>query len=274
MTVLSGSIFYILLIASPFSLLISMEIGLVSMLTSWISALVILSMKSTTKEGGTKVAHWLAWGVHGMFLVAVYMVIFGVANIVGSGRKFSSRMAVSTLRTLHWAERQCIPKAGRLCTIGELKGEVKLKGLNTRLLRTDFKHVVVKETKTEFGRLGQYYFLVNTLPTASKLKWVAYAWPVTDLTLQSFCIDQNEEILELPIPSNQRSVYLGLEKPPLANACRGSLHEEPNPPLTNIQKEAIAAGQKPPPHTHVGADQNVWQRWRGKRTRINKTLAE
>ena len=209
-----------------------------------------------------------------MVLVAIYMAFFGVANIVGSGRNFSSRMAVSTLRTLHWAERQCIPKADRLCTIGELKGEVPLKGLNTRLLRTDFKRVIDPESGEEFGRLGQYNFMVKNWPVNATKRWVAYAWPAVDPTLQSFCIDQNEEIMELPISVGQQSMYMGFVQAPKVNACIGALHDHPDPPLTAAQKQAIAEGKKPPPHTHTGADQQVWQRWRGRRTRISKSLSK
>ena len=34
----------------------------------------------------------------------------------------------------------------------------------------------------------------------------------------------------------------------------------------------IKAGKKPPPSTHLGVDQNRWQRWRGKRTRYARSF--
>lgn len=274
MTKFGRFIFYFLLAISLLSLWISVELGLIIMLLSWVSTLVILMLKKMSIEQHSKTIHWFAWSLHGMLLVAVYMAFYGVANIVGSGRNFSSRMAVSTLRTLHWAERQCIPKAKRLCTIGELKGEVVLEGLNTRLLRTDFKRVLDPQSGQEFGRLGQYNFMVKNWPKESTQSWVAYAWPATDPTLQSFCIDQNEEIMELPILTDRSSIYLGFTQAPQVDACLGALHTNPDPPLTTAQKEAIKAGKKPPPHTHLGADQQVWQRWRGRRTRISKSLSK
>lgn len=260
--------FYGLSLLSLLAFLLSVEVALVSMLIACVLNLVILVLKSTQKAEKNKLAHWFAWSTHSLVLIAIYMAYFGVANIVGSGRKHSARMAVSTLRTLHWAERQCIPKLGRLCTIGELKGEVKNERFNTPLLRHDFKRVVDDNTQMEYGRLGQYYILIDQ---AKQDKWLAYTWPVNDPTLQAFCIDQDEEIMELPISKETGAHYLGLEKAPRIRACLGSLHKNPNPPQTDAQTRALAEGKKPPPHTHIGEDQKVWQRWRGKRTRISKS---
>ena len=102
-------------------------------------------------------------------------------------------------------------------------------------------------------------------------RWVIYAWPRTDSTIQSFCVDEYEEILELPVSPTSGSLYLGLERAPTPKACLGTLHREPNPPLTPAQKDAKARGKKPPPSTHRGVDGHTWQRWRGKRTRYARS---
>ncbi len=269
MNSLSRSLFYSLYIISFVTFLISVEIALISMLAVCVINLIILVLKRNQNEAQSKLPHWFAWSIHGLVLIAVYMAYFGVANIVGSGRKHSARMAVSTLRTLHWAERQCIPKLGRVCTIGELKGEVKNDQFNTTLLRHDFKRVIDQKSQKEYGRLGQYYILVDNHQDQGR--WLAYTWPVNDPTLQAFCIDQDEEIMELPISKESGAHYLGLENAPKIDACLGSLHINPNPPQTQAQLEAIAQGKKPPPHTHLGEDQKEWQRWRGRRTRISKS---
>ena len=269
MNLLSRIIFYGLSLLSLLAFLLSVEFALVSMLVACVINLLILALKFSQESDKTKLPHWLAWSIHGLVLIAVYMAYFGVANIVGSGRKHSARMAVSTLRTLHWAERQCIPKLSRLCTIGELKGDVKNDKFSTPLLRHDFKRVIDPESQKEYGRLGQYYILIGQ--PKNQDKWLAYTWPVTDPTLQAFCIDQDEEIMELPISKDTGAHYVGLAQAPSIRACLGSLHKNPNPPQTEAQMEALAQGKKPPPHTHLGEDQKIWQRWRGKRTRISKS---
>ena len=184
-------------------------------------------------------------------------------------RKYSARMAVANLRTLHWALRQCSEIVGRACTIGELKGDRPINGSKTSLLPRDFKSLSEHDESTvSYGQRGQYLVLLSTLST-DKSEWIAYAWPAADRTLQTFCINHHEEILELPT-LNGSTPYLGMEARPQARACLGSLHENPNPPLTEEQKKAIAEGKKPPPATHQGEDLHTWQRWRGKRPRKGK----
>ncbi len=284
MSALSQIIFFTTLIGTPLILIFNVKVALILMLTANLSGLISLSLKSLKIEGKSRSVHWWVWSVHGLLMIAVYMAIFGVANIVGSGRKFSARMAVSTLRTLHWAERQCTHSLDRVCTIGEMKLETPAEGLNTALLRTDFHRVIEgangqpirppadeQRVAEEFGRLGQYLIMLRPIPDRGERSWIAYTWPATDPTLQAFCIDDREEILELPINDQGQAYYLGLDRRPKATACLGALHLDPNPPLTPDQEAAIANGEKPPAHTHIGKDQRTWRRWRGKRTRISKS---
>ena len=278
------TILYVLLFSSALSLKVDLNIGLVSMLLGSLMSLLILSQRRFHIKGRKRGFHWFTWSLHSLLLIAVYMASFGVANIVGSGRKFSARMAVSTLRTLHWAERQCASAVGRFCRISEMKLERRVEGLKTPMLRTDFHRVIEGEDhrpfrpphgealdSPEYAQLGQYLIMLRETPKRGEGTWIAYAWPSNDGTLQTFCIDDREEILELPINERGEATYLGLARRPSVNACLGALHSDPNPPLTEEMKSAIAKGEKPPPHVHLGRDQLTWQRWRGKRTRISKS---
>ena len=96
--------------------------------------------------------------------------------------------------------------------------------------------------KAEFGMLGQYLVMLRSTPERGKGAWIAYTWPSSDRTLQTFCIDHREEILELPTNDQGEAMYVGLLNRPHANACLGALHHNPNPPLTNEMKRALAAG--------------------------------
>lgn len=280
------------LTTSPLGFIISVNVGLIAMSIATVVTLIALGRARPEEASAQARARlWWAWAVHLLALSGVYMVTYGVANIVGSGRYKSARMAVSTLRTMHWAERQCVKLAGRPCTLEELNGSREVAGKRQLLLRSGFKTL----SDTPHGpvaSVGLYHYAlypvasnpVTSTPatstsatTAEPVKtyraprWVLYAWPRTDSTIQSFCLDEYEEILELPISPTSGSLYLGLERAPAPDACLGALHREPNPPLTQAQKDAKARGKKPPPSTHQGADNHTWQRWRGKRTRYARS---
>ena len=209
---------------------------------------------------------WVLWSIQGSILIAVYMSIYGVANLVGSGQKFSARMAVSTLRTLLWAEDQCIRYKKQACSLEELNGSQPVKGLKSSLLRFEFNRLASTSSHLKVAQAGQYYYMIYPQSKWLDAGWIGYAWPVNDATLATFCIHHREEILE----QSKRGGYVGLENRPKANACFGDLHLNPNPPLTQEMKEALAQGDKPPPPVHIGGDQTQWQRWRGKRTRRAK----
>lgn len=268
----------VILVSSSLGYFLNLDTGLAFMFMGSLLTLALLYAPIKTEERGqpspSRAMYWWIWAVHLMALTGIYMATYGVANIVGSGRKHSARMAVSTLRTLHWAERQCVPLVNRPCRLSEMNGQSPPLELKTVLLRPEFKKITSSDKFGEVARVGQYHFTISPIsdrPTG----WVAYAWPVYDETLQSFCLDDHEEIMELPvqmIDGQRRSHYLGLARAPLPVACLGSLHQNPNPPLTSEQSEAIARGAKPPPPTHIGGDQLIWERWRGKRTRYSKSL--
>lgn len=214
---------------------------------------------------------WGAWSLTGLTLIALYMALFGVANIVGSAQKFSARGAVSGLRKLLWAERQCAPLVQRPCQLSEMNGQRPPKGLGSALLPAELQRLLKTSEGgawSEVGQRGQYYYAIAPMPQWGAEGWVAYAWPLGDPVLQTFCISSYEEILEL----GARGRYHGLDLAPAVDACLGALHDDPNPPLTEEMKAALSRGDKPPPHVHVGRDGETWARWRGKRTRISRQL--
>lgn len=270
------------LILSLAGLLINVNIGLVTLTAGSVLALLTLTLKSSNHS---KVPFWFIWSAHFLALVGIYMATYGVANIVGSGRRYSARGAVSTLRMIWWAERQCVRHTARACPLSELNGQTAVEGFTPTLQRPQWRSLA-QGPYGELAPVGQYYYALYPLssqddesnstnaPISTKRRspsrWIAYAWPRADKTLQSYCIDDHEEILELPI-SDGESAYLGLERAPKPQACLGSLHSNPEPPLTLAQREAIAQKRKPPPSTHRGQDGEEWRRWRGKRTRFARS---
>ena len=257
---ISGFLFYFALLVGsgvgwiwgPVSGLIGMALGfIVSGLSLWI-------FRSKIR--------WILWSIQGLFLIALYMSYYGVANIVGSGQKFSARMAVSTLRTLLWAEDQCIHYKKQACLFEELNHSQPVKGLKTSLLRLEFNRLATTSDGVKVGQAGQYYYALYPQKQWQDAGWIGYAWPANDPTLATFCIHHREEVLE----QSHRGGYVGLSQRPPAYACFGDLHHNPNPPLTVEMKQAIAQDKKPPPPVHMGGDQTQCHRWRGKRTRRAK----
>ena len=262
------------LICSACGFIVSTDVGLITLTVGNLLALAQLCWPRPNTDGGGSVAKlWILWACQLMALCGVYMVHYGMKNIVGSGRKYSTRMAVSTLRTIHWAERQCMPHVERACRFSEMNGQTPPKGVTTSLLRPAFRKLFQHDLLGEVARVGQYHYVIYPLQERPQ-GWVAYAWPAGDQTLQSYCLDDREEILELPVEivkGRRVGAYVGLKQAPSRRACLGSLHQDPNPPLTPEQREAIAQDRKPPPPVHIGEDQHTWQRWRGKRTRFSKS---
>ena len=249
-----------------------------SLMALWLSlgAFLIMSLGLALRvtRSGARGVKWAMWSLNGLTLIALYMALFGVANIVGSAQKFSARGAVSNLRKLLWAEGQCAPLVQRPCTLSEMNGQRPPKGLHSALLPAELQRLLSSAggaeggSWSEVGQLGQYYYALTPAPQWGAEGWLAYAWPVSDQILQTFCLSSYEEILEL----KERGRYRGLAQAPSAEACLGALHDDPNPPLTPEMEAAIARDEKPPPPVHQGRDGLEWMRWRGKRTRIARQL--
>lgn len=240
-------------------------------LALWVSLVVFLWMSLALYLSAQRGWRWGAWWFTGLTLMAFYIALFGLANIVGSAQKFSARGAVSHLRKIVRAEQQCAPLVKRPCLMSEMNGRTPPPGLHTALLPAELQRLLTSSKAkgwSEVGQLGQYYYALAAIPQFGAQGWVAYAWPLKDQVLQTFCISSYEEILEL----SERGHYYGLDHAPSLEACLGSLHDDPNPPLTAEMKTALERGDKPPPHLHQGRDGLTWMRWRGKRTRIARQL--
>lgn len=176
---------------------------------------------------------------------AAFLSRYGVANVIGSGMAFTEKSAVSTLRTLHWAQGDFRKGAfvdadgdghGEFGTLEQLAAVEPLP--SGRLLPASL--VPTAGTRLANGVLaaGGYCFRVE-LPEgadARERRFTAMAWPMTRAAGQKiFCLDQNEEIFESPNPAG----WTGCDAPPPPGVC-------PDP------AEAEAAG---------------WARWRGKTRR-------
>ena len=271
---------------SPIGLLSNVDVGLITLALGSVVALLILSLFRGSSEEPTrsKAPLWFIWSAHLLLLSGLYMATYGVANIVGSGRRSSARGAVSSLRMVGWAQRQCVKHTQRTCSLKELNGQRPLKGFTPTLQRPQWRSLV-SGPHGEVAQVGQYHYALYPAAnlvgdqtgeargsvTRTHTRWIAYAWPRDDRTLQSYCVDDHEEILELPV-SAEGSVYVGLDAAPSPGACLGALHWDPEPPLTEAQMSAVAEQRKPPPSTHLGQDQQTWRRWRGKRTRYARSL--
>ncbi len=226
---------------------------------------------------------WWIWGIELCILMGTAILIFGAKNIVGSGQQFSSKMAVASLRVMVWAQDQCVELIGRSCTLEELTGQVKIPQIKADLLRRDFHHLSQSPTgmKTTYG-LYHYQIHPNPMkddplyndPTA----WVAYAWPVHEKSMPTFCINQNEDILI----HEKRGGYVG-DQMPTKDACLGAIDEmikksaQLNWDRDQLKQEERKDSIQYPlgfiqALSAQGKDGQLWGLWRGKVTRRAKSI--
>lgn len=141
---------------------------------------------------------------------AIFLARVGVPNVVGSGQAFAEKTAVSTLRTLHWAQglfRQGnyvdvdangVAEFGEL---GQLGGRDPLPNgetLSNSLLPEAGTRVV-----DDVLQSGGYCFRYDLPdgPHARERRFVAYGWPSRlEAGRKLFCIDQDEQIWESTNP--------------------------------------------------------------------------
>lgn len=174
-------------------------------------------------------------------VIAWFLVRIGVENVVGSGQAHTEKTAVSTLRTLHWAQG-LFRQGGYLDTDGDRIGEFgTLSQLSLREKVAGLEVSLVPEAGTRIeGELLQalgFCFRLD-LPQgadARERNFVAYAWPsVPGAGHKVFCLDQDENILQ-----SGAEGWVGCDKGPPVGAC-------PSP-------DALPAG---------------WSRWKNK-TSVN-----
>lgn len=158
-------------------------------------------------------------------VVAVtFMVRAGVANVVGSGQAQTGRSAVSTLRTVHWAQGIFRQSAyvdvdgngvGEFGTLAQLAGEADLPG-GGRVPSS----LLLRPGATIVGELleaGGYCFRAD-LPEDThgrERSFVAWAWPQAEPAgTRAYCLDQDEQIFEAPAGD-----FVGCDSGPPATSC-------------------------------------------------------
>lgn len=171
---------------------------------------------------------WLVVSV----LIAVAIVVsgfflwkVGVANVVGSGQAHTEKTAVSTLRTLHWAQGLFRKDAfedsdangeGEFGTMEQLAGLVPLADGSPLPAAL----VPIAGTRIEGGVLeaGGYCFRYE-LPDGSSERerhFVAVAWPQGPAAgSRAYCINQDEDILE----SLEQGAFFGCASGPPLGLC-------------------------------------------------------
>jgi len=183
--------------------------------------------------------------------VAVFVALFflsgGVANVVGSGMAHTEKTAVSTLRTIHWAQGHFQAGAfvdadgdgvGEFGSLAWLAARAPLPGgaaLPAPLLQVPGSGFVGDVLQ------AQGYCFRTELPDDAdgrERRFVAWAWPrLRAAGAKAFCIDQREDILERA----EGHGWIGCENGPPPGACPTA--------------EAVDAGVP------------GWGRWRGKTSR-------
>ncbi|MEE2644956.1 MAG: hypothetical protein VYD19_08490 [Myxococcota bacterium] len=200
--------------------------------------------------GGASMRGWLLAGGLFLTLSATYMKDYGVANIVGSGQRAATRIAISTLRTILWAQDQCQRQLNRACTLDEMSGEAELEALSAALLRPEFRPLLEKNAESGTVQIGGYRYRVYHPKAGAEgieqRRWVAYAWPVQDRGHPLFCINEREVALE------------GLNDPPYGE----------NGP----DRSACFDQRGYPQRDGLGQDGRRWALWRGKRSRRLRAL--
>lgn len=201
-------------------------------------------------------------------LGAVFVMRMAAPNVVSAGMRASERAAVSTLRTLVWAQDRMIQRHGRAGLLGELTGA---RGVGGEAPGLPLVQGALRRLESgphgEVGTAGGYHYVVYVLgedgrplggppgaPRAGARRWIAYAWPSGHGVSgrAAFCVNQHEDILQTANDAPGQG-YDGTRRMPAWDACVTS----PTPP------GEMPAFLEP----GVGADGGRWVRWRGTLTR-------
>jgi hypothetical protein len=213
----------------------------------------------------TRVILWIGGAALALVLAAWFTLRVAGPNIIDAGIAASEQAAVSTLRTVLWAEDLMRDQRGRPGLIGELSGAVGVDGgppLAVPLLREPFRNLVAGPAGESVSVSG-YMYAVFVLgpdgrpvtdgqgtPPAGAKRFIAYAWPAVrgHSGRAAYCIDQDEDLLETPNDAPGQA-YDGPSHPPAWDAC-----------LT-----APALPDHLDPGT--GRDGGAWARWKGRLTK-------
>lgn len=207
-------------------------------------------------------ARWMAvtFAVALVAGLSVFMVRAGLGNIVGSGQAYLDKAAVSTLWSMHWAQRLFREGAfadrdgdgvGEFASLGQLAAQRPLPSgapLEAPLLSLEGSPRVGPGERLEASGSCFLAYLPED-PDGAERRFVIYAWPARGEGGGSkvFCIDQDEDILEADASARG---YFGCDRPPPREACLGP-------------EDATGA----PPVDGVKGDGASWKRWKGKTSR-------
>lgn len=167
-----------------------------------------------------------------MLLIAIagagfFLARIGIPNVIGSGKAFTEKTAVSTLRTLHWA--QGLFREGRYLdtdrngvsefgTMGQLAGRDPLP--SGEVLANSLVPASGTRVSGQVLEAGGYCFRYE-LPEgahARERRFIGMGWPrLLDAGRKVYCIDQDEQIYEYANPEG----YAGCEAGPPAGICPG-----------------------------------------------------
>ncbi len=200
-----------------------------------------------------------AVGLAGLF--AAYMVRVGIGNIVGSGRAYLDKAAVSTLWSMHWAQRLFHEGAyadrdgdgiGEFASLGQLAAVTPLpsgRTLEAPLLPLEGSPRFAAEGAAMEAAGTCFLSYLPADPDGAERRFVVYAWPSRREGggAKVFCIDQDEDILEAEASARG---YFGCDRPPPREACLGPEDETGAPPTDGVK-----------------GDGATWRRWKGKTSR-------
>lgn len=211
---------------------------------------------------------WATLSTAVLVLLAVFTVRVAVPNIVSAGNAANHTLAVSTLRTILWAEDTFTRQTGRAGNLVELAGQTSAGAGDgaSALLRPELSPR--EEGLSVYS--GYAYRIYVAGPDGLGLSdprapgrdasraFVAYAWPVLPgkSGLRIYCLNEYEDILEADL-SARVPPYAGFERPPAWNACLA--------PGARLGDRAVAG---------TGADGAPWRLWKGRPTRRSRGAAD
>lgn len=176
--------------------------------------------------------------------IALFLLSGGVANVVGSGQAHTEKTAVSTLRTLHWAQDRF--RSGGFAdadgdgvaefgTLEQLAGRAPLP--DGTMIPASLLQYPGSEIQGDLLMAHGFCFRLE-LPEdveGRERRFVAWSWPRTSAAgHKAFCINHDEDILE----STNEAGYVGCDAGPPVGSC--------------------------PSAAEVDAGAPGWKRWRGK----------
>lgn len=215
---------------------------------------------------------WATLSTAALVLLAVFTVRVAVPNIVSAGNSANHTLAVSTLRTILWAEDTFARQTGRAGNLVELAGQSSAGHPSAPDLAPSA--LLRPELAPLEGGISVYsgyaYRIYVAGPGGTGLSdplapglagsraFLAYAWPVLPgkSGLRIYCLNEHEDILEADL-SARTPPYAGFERPPAWDACLS--------PGARLGDRAVPG---------TGADGAPWRLWKGRPTRRSRGASD